>query len=878
LTPSGAVDTNDMSRCRAANRHELGLKMGAVRAPRSLRSAAARRTFNDNLEAATGKRASAVASLIAVASVSTGAQAQQTNLPPVTVDAPKERPRPSASRPTPDQVRARTALRLAAQRQQNAQAPLADADPSAPDRNPYADPAAPYKVDHVQASGKFPEKLVDTPKSITVLGKEVLEDKNATTLKQAILSTAGVTLGTGEGGNAFGDRFFIRGFDARNDVFIDGVRDSGVSVRENFFTEQVEILRGPASSFAGRGTAGGAINIVTKQATTEKSFYDMDTTLGTDRTKRVTLDVNQVVNPAFAIRAGGLFQDADVAGRDRVTDNRDGAFVATTWKPTDAIKITGNYIHTELTGIPDFGVPYYRPSTSTTAGGPFPDFGVNRNNFYGFVNRDFFRTGQDIGTINAEVQLTPDLLLTNKIRESHSTQNYIGTLPESPTLAAGAPFTAYTLTANPQSRYQATDVFANQTEATYKFGDNAGFRHTLLGGIEYDNERSSIDSYTGLASEITTGTAAFTGGGSLAGVSVFNPQFTDIPFPPPGGLTGRPTKIGIDTVSGYVLDSANYNDLLILNGGFRYDDYSVKTSGLSTSGTLGQQSAGFLIPNFNLGLTLKPLPNGSVYVAYATSANPVGAEFDGTSTAYGGINPNLNGGNTQIFGPEKNKAVELGTKWELFNRHLLLTAALFETTKENAREAQNVGSVGAAAALGCTYAPVAPATTVSCITAGAAYRIRGVDLGIGGKITDKWSVFGGLVLMQSEVTKSLAPPANSALYASNVGLPLANIAHQSFSMLTKYKLNDTWELGGQAVYRSRIYGGTLLAANQGTSIPSYWRFDAFAEAKINKNWQVKLFVNNIFDKRYYDALYQSAAPFVLEAPGRAAYLVLSAHY
>ena len=140
-----------------------------------------------------------------------------------------------------------------------------------PDRNPYADAAAPYKVDHLQASGKFPEPLLNTPKTVTVLSKEVLADENATSLKQAVLNTAGVTLGTGEGGNAFGDRFFVRGFDTRNDVFIDGVRDSGVSVRENFFTEQIEILRGPGSSFAGRGTTGGAINIVTKQATTEKS-------------------------------------------------------------------------------------------------------------------------------------------------------------------------------------------------------------------------------------------------------------------------------------------------------------------------------------------------------------------------------------------------------------------------------------------------------------------------------------------------------------------------------------------------------------------------------------------------------------------------------
>jgi len=112
----------------------------------------------------------------------------------------------------------------------------------------------------------------------------------------------------------------------------------------------------------------------------------------------------------------------------------------------------------------------------------------------------------------------------------------------------------------------------------------------------------------------------------------------------------------------------------------------------------------------------------------------------------------------------------------------------------------------------------------------------------------------------------------------HVGLPLANVAHQSFSLLTKYQLTDVWELGGQAVYRSKIYGGTLLAANQGTSLPSYWRFDTFAEARIDKNWKIKLFVNNIFNKLYYDALYQSATPFVLEAPGRTASLVISARF
>jgi len=853
--------------------------MGEAKAPRSLRSIATINSVDEKLDNNSGRKVSAVAGLIAVASFS-GAEAQQSNLPPVTVDAPVARPRPAASKPSPDQVRARTALRRAGSRSQPAQVaavPFPNAGGLRPDRNPYADAAAPYKVDRLQASGKFPEPLLNTPKTVTVLSKEILEDKNATTLKQAVLSTAGVTLGTGEGGNAFGDRFFIRGFDARNDVFLDGMRDAGVSVRENFFTEQVEILRGPGSSFAGRGTTGGAINIVTKQANTEKSFYNMDTTFGTDRTKRVVLDVNQVISPTLAVRAGGLFQDAGVAGRDFIKDDRDGGFVAVKWTPLDTVKLSASYIHTNLHGLPDFGVPYYRPSTASTAGGPFPDFGVNRNNFYGFVNRDYYSIKQDIGTFGGEIAITPDLTLSNKTRIQRSVLDYIGTLPEAPVITNANP-ALWTLSANPQSRYQVTQNVANQTEATYKF-DVAGWKNTALGGVEVSREIASIDKFAGLSSEALPG--GFSGTGSLPGVNIYNPQFTYLPFNGPTTLAGLPTKIAIDTKSVYLIDTANYNDLVILNGGVRFDDYNIKVSGFGTVGGLpnifNSQEQHYGLPNFNLGLTLKPLPIASVYAAYATSSNPVGAEFDGTSAQYGGLAPSLNGNPNQIFGPEKNKAIEVGTKWELFDRHLLLTAALFQTEKGNARESRNVTAATQTAS--CPFpAGTAAGTTVSCISAGAAYRIQGIDLGVGGKITDKWSVFGGLVLMHSEVTKSLVSPANTTLFTSNVGLPLANVAHQSFSLLTKYQLTDIWELGGQAVYRSKMYGGTFLAANQGTSIPDYWRFDVFAEAKIDQNWTAKLFVNNITNKLYYDALYQSAAPFVFVAPGRSASLVLSARF
>jgi catecholate siderophore receptor len=803
--------------------------MNQAKAPRSLRFEAAINSVGQTIESNSGKKVSAVAGLIAVASFS-GAEAQQSSLPPVTVDAPVARPRPAASKPSPDQVRARSALRRAARRAQPAQVapvPFPNAGGLAPDRDPYADPAAPYKGDRVQASGKFPEPLLNTPKTITVLTREVLQDKNITSLREIGRSTAGVTLGSGEGGNAFGDRFFIRGFDARNDVFIDGIRDPAVSIRENFFTEQIEILRGPASAYAGRGTAGGAINIVTKQAR-DANFYNAETSFGTDHTKRVTFDVNQVISPTFSIRTGGLFQDANVAGRNYVTDDRWGGFVSTKWTPTDSIKITTNYVHTDLSGLPDFGVPWYRQGNT-----PVTEAGIPRQNWYGFANRDFQTARQDFGTLVGEFKITDSITLTSRTRAEHSLLAYIGTLPNSPNTTSPNP-AAWTFTASPQSRNQWVDILANQEEATFKF-DTGAVKHNAAVGVEFSNERVGIDRYTGLASEAFG--AGFNGNGALAGQSIYLPTYTLLPFTNVPSLIGNPTRYNVDSKAVYVMDTANWQDTIILNGGLRYDGYDLRSSNNTASASVNSDFV-----NYNVGAVFKPMPIGSIYAAYATSTNPFGSELDGTATDYGGVPPNA----AVILGPERNKAAEVGTKWELFDRHLLVTGALFHTEKDNARETVN-----------------------GVLASGAAYQVEGIDLEASGKITERWSVFGGLVLMRSKVTQSALP--------SNIGLQMANIAHQSFSMLSKYKFDNGWELGGQAVYRSKIFGGTF-GANTGTELPSYWRFDAFVEKKIDKNWTMKLYAQNLTNKLYYDTLYRSATPFVAVAPGRAFYLVTSAKF
>jgi len=720
------------------------------------------------------------------------------------------------------------------------------------DIDPFADPEAPYKADRL-SSTKFTEPVLNTPRTETILTQQALEDKNTTTLRDVLRSTAGVTLGSGEGGNAFGDRFFIRGFDARNDVFVDGVRDPGVSIRENFDDEQVEILRGPASSFAGRGTTGGALNIVTKEAQ-DADFYHFESEGGfNDSTKRGTVDINHAVNKVLDVRLNAMVQYADIAGREFTTDNRWGLAGALTYHPNDNFKLTANYSHAYMWGLPDFGVPTDQVTREpVTEGGLVP-----RNTYYGAVNRDFTKSSQDIGTLDAQWKASDHITLENKFRASYSLLNYIGTIPENPSASgATAPYSS-TLTffsgyvqLNAQSRYEPVGVVNDQPQATFLF-DTGAIRHTAIVGGEFSNERIGIQGYSGLTSELTTGPVAITSTGAPI-VSVYDPPH----YLYGAGtiqLAGNPLRYNVHTNAAYVMDSANYKDLIILSGGIRYDDYHITAANNANSRL---EDTG--ITSYNVGLLVKPVKIGSIYFAYATAADPVGDELDATSSTYGGLAATQLA--TQIFGPQKSRSFEVGTKWELLHQHLLVSAAPFQTDVTNARE---------------TAPANLPGYTSGQIVAGAAYRVRGIDFEAAGKLTSKWSVMTGLVVMDPKVTKSIVP--------INVGLQLANIAPQSFTLLSKYQITRQLELGGQTVYASKIEGGSLLAANGGiaypgapnpTFLPSYWRFDVFAETKINAFSTLKFAGQNLSNKTYYDSMYQSSQPFVKVAPGRAFYLSL----
>ena len=350
-----------------------------------------------------------------------------------------------------------------------------------------------------------------------------------------------------------------------------------------------------------------------------------------------------------------MWQNADISERNYTTDDRWGGLAAVRWSPTNAIYVKANYIHTDLSGLPDFGVPY-----NTFAGAPVTSVSVPRDTYYGFVNRDFQQAQQDIGTLIGQFQINDHLLWTNEFRDERSVLNYIGTIPEQGTGKGGTcnsnggnfanPNPAnWMVCLNPQSRYQVTNVLAHQSFGTLKF-DTGPIRNTLIAGAEISREVVSLDSYDGLNSE-AIGSGAFASG-TVGPVSVLSPPNL-LNFGSPL-VTGNPNIIPVNTESLFALETANYSDFVILTAGLRFDQYDISASKIG----FPTVSASSGMWNYNLGLVVKPIPIASVYIAYGTASEPVGAELEGTSANYGGLNPSspIN----QIFSPVEPKRLKSG--------------------------------------------------------------------------------------------------------------------------------------------------------------------------------------------------------------------------
>ena len=152
-------------------------------------------------------------------------------------------------------------------------------------------------------------------------------------------------------------------------------------------------------------------------------------------------------------------------------------------------------------------------------------------------------------------------------------------------------------------------------------------------------------------------------------------------------------------------------------------------------------------------------------------------------------------------------------------------------------------------------------------------RVKGVEFGLAGNITDKLSGQAGITLMDSEVLESYTP--------ANVGKTLSNFAEKSASALLRYQLTPSFGFGGAVKYESKRYAGQPdTAAAYDTAgrytqpVPSYTVWDLFADYRIDKRTKVRLNVANLFDKDYYLAAYRSGS-FLYKGDARNAKLTLN---
>lgn len=736
------------------------------------------------------------------------------------------------------------------------------------DSNPYTQEGAPYKA-RISGDVRRTRPLAETPATVTVLTEAQIEESGANDMREILSAQPGVTIGTGENGNAFGDRFIIRGYEARSDVFVDGLRDPGMTTRESFVVDQIEITKGPSSSFAGRGATGGAVNSITKQASTDYMFTRIDAGIGTDDYRRATVDTNIPLSDTLAVRVNGLYAYEEVPDRNFSDRDRWGAAVSGAWTPSDTVRIVADYYHLTAKDMPDLGG--YTPAPTGTAGN------VDRQSPWRDVpsyaqESDFLNTKVD--SFTGRIFITPweGFTVTNAARYGETRNGYVLT-----GLRGGAYLPATDtyepLRLSTHSGNQKVKFFNNQFNVLGEFA-TGGMQHALIVGSEYSNQQVANGTYAITENGPTNCTYPGRGGSINHGYCITDAN-RDVIDGPLHDIVQRDVSFGVidsdwqvETLSFYAMDTIDVTPWLSVHGGVRMDAFSYSNDVLS-GGDITNYSYSDTLWNGHAGVGLKPTEELYLYFNYGTAKEINGGESDlGSSCGYGGVCvPSDPDRGTIANGlPESSESFEAGIKADLFDHRLMATAAAFQITKGDVFET----ALPADGEPSNDYEPTGALNT-------GKNRVRGVEFGIVGNLTERLSGQAALTIMDSEILDSNDP--------AKIGRRLSNFANTQFSGQARYQATNALAFGGTATYKSAMYTGQPDDAASYNSalevytykVPSYWVFDAFASYQINQNLGARLNVTNLADKRYYQAGYRSGH-FLYIGDGRRATMTLTAKF
>ncbi|URM16099.1 TonB-dependent siderophore receptor [Vibrio splendidus] len=473
-------------------------------------------------------------------------------------------------------------------------------------------------AEHMPQSGtKTDVEWLDVPQAVSVVTKTEMEDRGAVRLVDALDGVAGVNNTLGEGSR---DQFVIRGFDALNDMYRDGMRDDGTlqSYRSLANIERVEVVKSPAGALYGRGSAGGIINLVTKRANGD-NFTHVNGSVGSNNLFVGQVDSSMALSDKVSGRINVESRQSD-SYVDHVDSN--DFFIAPTIRVLPAeghtIDLDVEYAHQEL--VPYRGVP-------SKNGKPVD---VSESTFYGGTNdyqeSDSIRVG-----VNYEWLLNSEWAWTNRAAYNHIELEQKGTRQG-------------TVTGNEVSQtvnnfgYDPRTTTTLQSELVWETDSNQ-----MMIGADYNQINIDLT----LASDKT-----------LPPKDIYNPVAG--PTPDPGF---KPFRDNTTTTTGvYIQDVYTFGDLSVI-GNVRYDSMELE-----------QQKAGSAKENldddkvsYRGGLVYRINNDMSVYASLARS----------WQLPYSGIyiNPKL----AEFFHTDLK---EIGAKAYLLDNALMLNAAVFQIDQE----------------------------------------------------------------------------------------------------------------------------------------------------------------------------------------------------
>lgn len=553
-----------------------------------------------------------------------------------------------------------------------------------------------YFIPEASTATRTDTSILDTPSSIQVIPKQVLEDQQVTELDDALQNVAGTTVSTTEGR---GFQINLRGFDGVP-VFRDGFRlfspnDNGDAAGQGFpeiaNVERIEVLRGPASILFGQLDPGGAVNVVSKRPL-ETPFYKVALQAGSYGLVRPQVDLSGPLTEdgSLLYRLNAVYQREDGFRDFAQKTNRFFIGPTLTWRISDRTEV-------------DFQLEYLddeRPLDPglVALGNRVADIPSDRilGEPNDRIESTFIRVGYDF-----EHRFNENWTLRNAFRYLESNDDISATL--SFPFIGGLDETTGLLSRVFAEQTVANETLALQTNVVGKF-TTGSIDHTLLMGVDLARYRLDSESFT-----------LFFPPNVRVPINIFNPVYGAVPRPDRLEAPTSSETIDTDSLQIYIQDQIKLLDNLILVAGLNYETVSQNTTtirgGQTTAIDLSEDAF-----SPRVGLVYQPIENLSLYANYARSFFPSAAvTVDG--------NP---------LQAEKGEGFEVGIKTELLNQKLLATLAYFNLTRQNVATAD----------------PTDPRFSIAT----GEQQSQGLELSLTGEILSGWNVLGSYTYTDAEIT------------------------------------------------------------------------------------------------------------------------------